>query len=150
MWRKPTIDAEDLYSKETPPRMWRKLQGFSDDFISLRNTSTYVEKTLPFDGYRSGRRKHLHVCGENSRGSTIGEKCLETPPRMWRKLLSVAILSFHSRNTSTYVEKTRKDRDLLLVLQKHLHVCGENKGWPCVAARIGETPPRMWRKQKNV
>ena len=52
--------------------------------------------------------------------------CWETPPRMWRKLLRKTKMPAILRNTSTYVEKTEKGDEVFEVIQKHLHVCGEN------------------------
>ena len=45
---------------------------------------------------------------------------------MWRKLLRKTKMPAILRNTSTYVEKTEKGDEVFEVIQKHLHVCGEN------------------------
>ena len=58
----PKGDGPD---KETPPRMWRKLQNRILDTPGVRNTSTYVEKTLLEQTVSKSVSKHLHVCGEN-------------------------------------------------------------------------------------
>ena len=70
--------------------------------------------------------KHLHIRGEN--------------------LLSVAMVSFHSRNTSTYVEKTRLVAFYRSRREKHLHIRGENTGSLSRYASCLETPPHTWRK----
>ena len=135
--------------QETPPRMWRKLSIAYLLPLDFGNTSTYVEKTLRRLRRRRRVRKHLHVCGENgskTRKRAVGE---ETPPRMWRKLQSSACESSSFGNTSTYVEKTLKTAISPSIIQKHLHVCGENSAVWKWAAAMGETPPRMWRKQRG-
>ena len=50
------------------------------------------------------------------------------------------------RNTSTYVEKIQQGQDLLTLLQKHLHIRGENVHLPLAVLKNQETPPHTWRK----
>ena len=92
-------------------------------------------------------RKHLHVRGEDvlfltSRDyirntSTCVEKITlvkltwfpwaETPPRAWRRLTQALNELARLRNTSTCVEKIIRRRKLRRLLQKHLHVRGEDQ-----------------------
>ena len=114
---------------ETPPRMWRKLQGDFSKRKIFGNTSTYVEKTKFPNFFVSQSQKHLHVCGENAFVQIVKDRFLETPPRMWRK------------------RGGRKIHQCGIV--KHLHVCGENFSRMNTFKSNSETPPRMWRKPRT-
>jgi hypothetical protein len=52
---------------------------------------------------------------------------LETPPRVWRKPIALIITLPAYGNTSTCVEKTLVKEYAITPVQKHLHVCGENR-----------------------
>jgi len=94
--------------------------------VTVRNTSTCVEKT-PFDeDLTINDKKHLHMRGENEklRGLNIGQQ--ETPPHAWRKPPRTRSTANLSRNTSTCVEKTKKRTSLDDRQKKHLHMRGEN------------------------
>ena len=73
----------------------------------LRNTSTYVEKTVCSILFHRFAEKHLHVCGENVFFYRYLFFAIETPPRMWRKLNNPNEKEVITGNTSTYVEKTK-------------------------------------------
>ena len=120
------LGLHSRWKLETPPRMWRKHRQSPSLRDFLRNTSTYVEKTLALFSVSLVKEKHLHVCGENSYPSRCDGKTLETPPRMWRKRRKVSDICRRVRNTSTYVEKTNTLMLSVLRVWKHLHVCGEN------------------------
>ena len=51
---------------ETPPRTWRRRENLHRLGFTLRNTSTYVEKTDSSVGISADDEKHLHVRGEDS------------------------------------------------------------------------------------
>ena len=150
MWRKLEHSADRNLCPETPPRMWRKRLLVPDVDRRDGNTSTYVEKTPALPLSASTLKKHLHVCGENFPWRWTFSVRQETPPRMWRKQSGWFSESSERGNTSTYVEKTFRNYLNLSFLRKHLHVCGEN--W-CQSAQLTsskETPPRMWRKLKQL
>ena len=108
--------------------MWRKLlRNWVQDSL-LGNTSTYVEKTVWCKKHPKRNGKHLHVCGENLRPLPLKYPLMETPPRMWRKPAASFSPNRSDRNTSTYVEKTAHQHSISSMEQKHLHVCGENRG----------------------
>ena len=54
--------------------------------------------------------------------------------------------AINARNTSTCVEKTVTVCDTVAVLEKHLHVRGENNPAHKKWIESAETPPRAWRK----
>ena len=118
--------AVEFFGVETPPHTWRKPSS-NDRFGRIsRNTSTYVEKTIPVLAKVCLSEKHLHIRGENTNRKTDFIGFIETPPHTWRKLGDTHKRIHHHRNTSTYVEKT-----LLLTFEfaltwKHLHIRGEN------------------------
>ena len=91
---------------ETPPRTWRRPIFVSNLDVSIRNTSTYVEKTFIIISFTNGFEKHLHVRGEDSRLADKIPFGLETPPRTWRRLAHAQEDPLAVGNTSTYVEKT--------------------------------------------
>ena len=51
-------------------------------------------------------QKHLHVRGEDHDELQAHVAQRETPPRTWRRLVTVLGLIDNTGNTSTYVEKT--------------------------------------------
>ena len=55
---------------------------------------------------RTGKKKHLHARGENSRRISECYTCEETPPHTWRKRDEYHSYDCFVRNTSTHVEKT--------------------------------------------
>ena len=76
--------------------------------------------------------------------ATDPQRCLETPPRTWRRLrLSIAYL-FQIGNTSTDVEKTFFSACQAAPSQKHLHGRGEDDIE--TGSSDPETPPRTWRR----
>ena len=78
--------------------------------------------------------------------ATDPQRCLETPPRTWRRLrLSIAYL-FQIGNTSTDVEKTFFSACQAAPSQKHLHGRGEDRAISRAFNRCWETPPRTWRR----
>ena len=111
-----------------------------------RNTSTYVEKTIRSSRWLHLRGKHLHVRGEDA-GFRLAEKPdRETPPRTWRRHKPFRSMSFDTRNTSTYVEKTEQKSRTCANKEKHLHVRGEDLEKSLCRSTSAETPPRTWRR----
>ncbi len=133
-------------SIETSPRAWRKPCGTRRDKGFQRNISTCVEKTLLFRGLTTPPEKHLHVRGENTVRLTASRSVVETSPRAWRKRLPVIKLNSFVRNISTCVEKTETRYNGHRLLQKHLHVRGENFSMRAISSTFVETSPRAWRK----
>ncbi len=115
-----------IASQETPPRTWRRLEHPLSSPCNVRNTSTYVEKTVIHDIRFSRSRKHLHIRGEDLMRCISFKTPEETPPRTWRRLIYKLYILLLDRNTSTYVEKTCNASKVLSHLKKHLHVRGED------------------------
>ena len=111
---------------ETPPRPWRRLSARHDDLHILRNTSTDVEKTASCAWCRSCTWKHLHGRGEDFDFVDSRMRNEETPPRTWRRLVSMNYTASQLRNTSTDVEKTPAQPGRGIVVRKHLHGRGED------------------------
>ncbi len=131
---------------ETPPHAWRRQKMTVFGPVVFRNTSTCVEKTSAQSNGQRPARKHLHVRGEDAQRFSKDHLVIETPPRAWRRPVSVGSSGIKDRNTSTCVEKTAPGRQPGASARKHLHVRGEDGllGFAC-ATRI-ETPPRAWRR----
>ena len=119
-------------------------------WLVYRNTSTCVEKIVVADVGRKGDWKHLHVRGEDywRKKELFDDK--ETPPRAWRRFHIYNALRSFLRNTSTCVEKIAGNVKNVYAKQKHLHVRGED----CVSCKEGrafwETPPRAWRRLREL
>ena len=131
----------------SPPRVWGKQVQFLRRNLHNRFTPTCVGKTPATVTGHTFNSVHPHVCGENIEGQ-LGVQILEgSPPRVWGKPLSGAMVDGQRGFTPTCVGKTRSMRCLPLRLQVHPHVCGEN----CLAIRrdpsMHGSPPRVWGKQ---
>ena len=136
-------------SKETPPRTWRRPQPACKASTQGRNTSTDVEKTRASIIAATEEKKHLHGRGEDLESAQDLTSFPETPPRTWRRPGLMPQKLVRSRNTSTDVEKTRDQRGICVIAQKHLHGRGEDS---CPVSKLlpwPETPPRTWRRQIN-
>ena len=114
------------WSVETSPHAWRKLYISKRIRICAGNISTCVEKTLPSFRMYQRHRKHLHMRGENSPIVVMPRFCVETSPHAWRKHVGRAVKCASVRNISTCVEKTDCTPQGRRLLQKHLHMRGEN------------------------
>ncbi len=113
-------------ARETPPRTWRRRAYMRRRNLSLRNTSTHVEKTRLFQRIPPNHKKHLHARGEDTTCSRSSFSGLETPPRTWRRPLDGLRCRVPPGNTSTHVEKTIGRSSLFLKPWKHLHARGED------------------------
>ena len=71
---------------------------------------------------------------------------METPPRMWGKLVRNPHCFLCGGNTPTHVGKTADRQCRNKVNKKHPHACGENTTKSCPPDAVRETPPRMWGK----
>ena len=132
--------------RETPPRAWRR-HGLALQIASAsRNTSTSVEKTRVPSARSRSRQKHLHERGEDKSEYAKVREEMETPPRAWRRLTDMMIVTLSHRNTSTSVEKTNQRIISAVSLQKHLHERGEDREVKMPVKRWKETPPRAWRR----
>src|SRR5690554_1896799 len=106
--------------------MWGRLYRDHLMFGAIRNTPTYVGKTIGRSAVRTCFQKHPHVCGEDAgRGNQFSYEG-ETPPRMWGRLVDDYDDPSIIRNTPTYVGKTVAKMQHPLLIQKHPHVCGED------------------------
>ena len=113
----------------TPPRVWGKRH---------------------FDSTNGGYPTvHPHVCGENRWISWPKGWRTGTPPRVWGKLSGITSPFVFTRYTPTCVGKTFMETALMMDIQVHPHVCGENYH-PASSPNppIG-TPPRVWGKLHN-
>ena len=84
------------------------------------------------------------MCGEDGGRTRYLPRTLETPPRVWGRLLRRLRHGQRSRNTPTCVGKTIFQCQHQADIRKHPHVCGED--WlkmPTVSSGL-ETPPRVW------
>ena len=73
--------------------------------MSMRITSTYVEKMLISGIYYLLSRDHLHIRGENFNKSYQIVGGSGSPPHTWRKFFLIVLFIIWIRITSTYVEK---------------------------------------------
>ncbi len=113
-------------SLETPPHTWRRGDLCLLLVAKIRNTFTYVEKTL-----------------SNASGALTGT---ETPPRAWRRQVAARRPSSQPGNTSTCVEKQSPHSAVVTRQQKHLHERGEDPTKSIIRWIQMETPPRAWRR----
>ena len=91
---------------ETPPRVWGRLCFAMRSSSIFRNTPTRVGKTSALINRLKLLKKHPHACGEDSADAASHARSLETPPRVWGRL----VRRFHpyhaGGNTPTRVGKT--------------------------------------------
>ena len=83
-------------------------------------------------------------CGEGAFG---GNPCLAPPPRAWGRQTFTMNFGSGTGNTPTCVGKTAGCVCAECVLEKHLHVRGEDNGCLSNATLWRETPPRAWGRQ---
>ena len=114
--------------------------------MSLRNTSTDVEKTEQTQAPVHPLWKHLHGRGEDRHRRKVESRSSETPPRTWRRQRARGSESNIIRNTSTDMEKTFPRKINQLLFQKHLHGRGEDHQNLGQLDHVPETPPRTWRR----
>ena len=95
--------------QETPPRTWRRRKVARATPCCVRNTSTDVEKTRDRSDQPRRRRKHLHGRGEDQCPAHASVSAQETPPRTWRRRERNLMSANAERNTSTDVEKTKRN-----------------------------------------
>ncbi|SWC47416.1 Domain of uncharacterised function (DUF2825) [Klebsiella pneumoniae] len=110
--------------KETPPRMWGRLNIGVIEGGKLRNTPTHVGKTLTGTFTRTNTEKHPHACREDQQGFCQYALRQEIPPHMWGRPRHLQISGIQQR--------------------KHPHACGEDNIFERAKTASGETPPRMW------
>ena len=115
---------------ETPPRTWRRRRGHDRCEQVFGNTSTDVEKTAYGHTDALDLEKHLHGRGED-------------PLVYWKTVKPL-------RNTSTDVEKTGAGAAGGAAAMKHLHGRGEDLTSKGVKILQLETPPRTWRRQRDL
>jgi hypothetical protein len=130
--------------KETPPRVWGRLDELYLDINRAGNTPTCVGKTCGHAESSSSTWKHPHVCGEDYYGRPQGRSATETPPRVWGRRRVRAVRSCNHGNTPTCVGKTKVDVRPWQPLRKHPHVCGEDSLIVQAPEPSAETPPRVW------
>ena len=132
--RNTSTDVEKTSSLQCRFHPSRKhLHGRGEDFevkddrgrIS-GNTSTDVEKTKFPNPSANPSRKHLHGRGEDDIKPLAIVGVLETPPRTWRRQVSVLSVVCLLGNTSTDVEKTTGKTIDMPQDRKHLHGRGED------------------------
>ena len=142
----PKSERTSAGKSETPPHTWRKCRDSFTCEDPHGNTSTYVEKIRYRIPLRHRARKHLHIRGENIAASRRFARNKETPPHTWRKFAFWCDFSGCSGNTSTYVEKMSPKASTVVLLEKHLHIRGENQQSKISRPLEEETPPHTWRK----
>ena len=135
---------------ETPPRAWGRLSPNALQNMEFRNTPTCVGKTPQGGKVYDLGWKHPHVRGEDELVSGGLFLWLETPPRAWGRLDGQRKLYKRLRNTPTCVGKTGVRPAVLLCLQKHPHVRGEDLFAASNIVPQQETPPRAWGRQQTV
>ena len=133
-------------NQETPPHAWRRQYFELSKVISIRNTSTCVEKTFYLLIIYMFFKKHLHMRGEDTTIFGFGLSLLETPPHAWRRQHHFEFKCWNLGNTSTCVEKTLLLVAFVFYLQKHLHMRGEDLRILHLTVLQLETPPHAWRR----
>ena len=147
----PHVCGEDYYAAcllprrpETPPRVWGRHINEARELAALRNTPTCVGKTVAESICDGFCQKHPHVCGEDGAVPVVVVVVVETPPRVWGRLIKREELQHELRNTPTCVGKTFMILGRDCGLGKHPHVCGEDPERLSGCGAGGETPPRVW------
>ena len=109
-------------------------------------TSTHVEKTDNTIFTRLQVRDHLHSRGENF--PFLMPICIDSgsPPLTWRKLSQHIDTADAIGITSTHVEKTLKDMQVVPKSRDHLHSRGENLEKLVKVSEDKGSPPLTWRK----
>ena len=130
--------------QETPPRVWGRLCRAGLISSRGRNTPTGVGKTLHAYDDAGLEEKHPHGCGEDKVFQRVELIQVETPPRVWGRLLAYAVPWIPRRNTPTGVGKTKPAGMASLFSKKHPHGCGEDMPFPFSWLIRPETPPRVW------
>ena len=129
---------------ETPPRTWGRQKRTYSAAHAGRNTPTHVGKTVSPEAGRTGKRKHPHARGEDSKKVAESRKKLETPPRTWGRLNDAAGPYAGQGNTPTHVGKTDPTSAPSRRTRKHPHARGEDRPRAILLVRSRETPPRTW------
>ena len=135
---------------ETPPRTWRRRKRGRNRHNRAGNTSTDVEKTSFLACPSPCGQKHLHGRGEDLVPRLPVSLWSETPPRTWRRRQAHERADACKGNTSTDVEKTTTANRAPEALQKHLHGRGEDNRRFCPYLLDQETPPRTWRRLRDL
>ncbi len=120
----PASVSSTASCRETPPRMWGRLNIGVIEGGKLRNTPTHVGKTLTGTFTRTNTEKHPHACREDQQGFCQYALRQEIPPHMWGRPRHLQISGIQQR--------------------KHPHACGEDNIFERAKTASGETPPRMW------
>ena len=68
-----------------------------------------------------------------------------SPPHTWRILKVQPPLSRAIRITSTYVENTLEDGEVIATAEDHLHIRGEYSLLAMISYRRAGSPPHTWR-----
>ena len=131
---------------ETSPHAWSKLPPRVVGVLRVGNISTCVEQTKEDPDHVCWTTKHLHMRGANLTASPEKNRCLETSPHAWSKLLTRRIKRTRDRNISTCVEQTQDFPFCRVPLRKHLHMRGANSGGVTVNITPEETSPHAWSK----
>ena len=150
-WKHPHGRGEDNISLcvqtrllETPPRAWGRLSKGTLLKTGRRNTPTGVGKTSRLSLLRLGGQKHPHGRGEDSNFFTNITSNVETPPRAWGRLQTVARQKLPGGNTPTGVGKTNFSFLPGTTWRKHPHGRGEDDRIAVKMKTMVETPPRAW------
>ncbi len=137
-------------SNGSPPRAWRRSLAARFIKTDIRFTSTRVE-TLQARRQPSFRLTvHLHARGDAIHSFSCSGYSYGSPPRAWRR----CSVSNHScklcRFTSTRVETLIEAESARLLSAVHLHARGDASGLPFAYWLLAGSPPRAWRRCKQI
>ncbi len=114
-----------------------------------RNTPTPVGKTRCHQCFWKGLWKHPHACGEDTSAWSTELVVSETPPRLWGRRYTQDEKVLANGNTPTPVGKTHRENCRGASGWKHPHACGEDLSFTNRREYLGETPPRLWGRQRG-
>ena len=140
---------ESVIAMETSPPTWGKPRRRDRERPRPGNIPTYVGKTERTNKAVRTRRKHPHLRGENRRARRASARASETSPPTWGKRKNCRRSHEVHGNIPTYVGKTWSRHQQHVGLQKHPHLRGENRAWPCWRKMAAETSPPTWGKQQD-
>ena len=131
----------------SPPRVW----GRHELRVRQRHRPRFTPTCV---GTTSGRPRraprpsvHPHVCGDDRLKAGRLAYGPGSPPRVWGRLVTVAIRRGQARFTPTCVGTTHRAGSAALRRAVHPHVCGDDGVTYRVANPRRGSPPRVWGRR---